>query len=374
MILRNVSSRTVSLRDVADTVYTVPAYGELTVLDNLWTDNTFRRWLHWRIRDIVVVPTTEVTSGVGVNEPLVTTIASGNLSNETTIGTLITKGTIGTRPAASINGRLYYVTDSGQQRITRDTGSAWEDLQYDWTQILNKPGASAPLAHQSSHQTGQSDALTGNVDAIAKTTVRKNTGSDVGSRRRLNLIEGSGITLTVADDAANEEIDVTVTNSMVIPPSGADLVNIDIRNPQQYANQGNSYFYTLSLSQWEAQVAVFGTTPSTFYGVARVPGNLTPPANPQIILELMAGGAGNATIQVSAQRVPNGNSLNPGSFAASQSQTFNSGGSWLLGRTTFTPTWTLSPADLVLFTISRTAAGTLSSNAVYMLGAYLQVQ
>jgi hypothetical protein len=305
---------------------------------------------------------------------LVTTIASGNLSNETVFGSLIGKGTLASRPAAGTVGRLYYVTDASATRITRDTGSAWEDLTYDWTQITNKPGASAPLAHQSSHQTGQSDALTGNIDAVAKTTVRKNTGSDVGSRRRLNLIEGSGITITVTDDAANEEVDVTLTNSMVIPPSGADIVNIDIRNPQQYANPGNGYFTTLSLSQWEAQVAAFVTTPTSFYGIARIPGNLTPPANPQIFLELFAGGAGNATMQVSAQKVANGGNLNPGSFSVSQSQTFTSAGTNLLGRTTFNPTWTLASGDVVLFTISRTAAGTLASNAVYLLGAYLQVQ
>lgn len=44
----------------------------------------------------------------------------------------------------------------------------------------------------------------------ARVTVRKNTGADVGTRRRLNLIEGANITLTVADDAGSEEIDVTV--------------------------------------------------------------------------------------------------------------------------------------------------------------------
>jgi hypothetical protein len=41
--------------------------------------------------------------------------------------------------------------------------------------------------------------------------VRKNsTGTDF-ARQRLNLIEGSGITLTVADDSTNAEVDVTVT-------------------------------------------------------------------------------------------------------------------------------------------------------------------
>lgn len=44
----------------------------------------------------------------------------------------------------------------------------------------------------------------------ARVAVRKNTGADVGKRRRLNLIEGSNITLTVTDDGAAEEVDVTI--------------------------------------------------------------------------------------------------------------------------------------------------------------------
>jgi len=48
------------------------------------------------------------------------------------------------------------------------------------------------------------------LDAVARVTVRKDSGADVGSRRRLNFIQGANVTLTVADDAANEEVDITV--------------------------------------------------------------------------------------------------------------------------------------------------------------------
>ena len=41
-------------------------------------------------------------------------------------------------------------------------------------------------------------------------TVRKNTGADLGTEQRLNLIEGANITLTVADDPVNHEIDITI--------------------------------------------------------------------------------------------------------------------------------------------------------------------
>ncbi len=70
-------------------------------------------------------------------------------------------------------------------------------------------------SHNDSHATGGSDAFSVSdlLDAIARVTVRKNSGSDVGSRRRLNLIEGSNITLTVTDDPAAEEVDVTIAAS-----------------------------------------------------------------------------------------------------------------------------------------------------------------
>lgn len=47
------------------------------------------------------------------------------------------------------------------------------------------------------------------LDQNARVAVRKNSTGTVWRRRRLNLIEGTGITLTVADDPAGEEVDVT---------------------------------------------------------------------------------------------------------------------------------------------------------------------
>ena len=44
-------------------------------------------------------------------------------------------------------------------------------------------------------------------------TVRKNSGADVGTQPRINLIEGANVTLTVTDDGANNEIDVTIAAS-----------------------------------------------------------------------------------------------------------------------------------------------------------------
>src|SRR5688500_2848905 len=61
------------------------------------------------------------------------------------------------------------------------------------------------------------DALLANnaslLGARARLAVRKNSGGSDFIRRRLNLIEGTGITLTVADDSGNEEVDVTIATS-----------------------------------------------------------------------------------------------------------------------------------------------------------------
>lgn len=44
-------------------------------------------------------------------------------------------------------------------------------------------------------------------------TVRLNDGADVGTRPRLNFHEGTDISLTVADDAGSNEVDVTITST-----------------------------------------------------------------------------------------------------------------------------------------------------------------
>ena len=43
--------------------------------------------------------------------------------------------------------------------------------------------------------------------------VRQNSGADVGQRPRLNFIEGANITLTIADDAGDDEVDITIASS-----------------------------------------------------------------------------------------------------------------------------------------------------------------
>jgi hypothetical protein len=66
------------------------------------------------------------------------------------------------------------------------------------------------FAHASTHVAGGSDPLTGNLDANARVTV-KHGGTVVGTRRAINFIAGSDIILSISDDAANEEVDVTIS-------------------------------------------------------------------------------------------------------------------------------------------------------------------
>ncbi|MCK5019775.1 MAG: hypothetical protein KAS32_22140 [Candidatus Peribacteraceae bacterium] len=72
--------------------------------------------------------------------------------------------------------------------------------------------------HSGRHENGGADEisiadLSGESADPQKTTIRKNSGADVGSRSRINLIEGTNITMTVADDAGDGEVDVTVNTS-----------------------------------------------------------------------------------------------------------------------------------------------------------------
>lgn len=69
--------------------------------------------------------------------------------------------------------------------------------------------------HSSRHENGGADeisvaGLSGELADAQPVTVRKNTGSDVGTRSRLNFIEGSNVTLTVSDDAGSDEVDITI--------------------------------------------------------------------------------------------------------------------------------------------------------------------
>lgn len=57
----------------------------------------------------------------------------------------------------------------------------------------------------------------------ASVTVRLNSGANVGTRPRLNFIDGTGITFTIVDDAGSNEVDITVDGAA---SAAADMIEI----------------------------------------------------------------------------------------------------------------------------------------------------
>jgi len=75
-------------------------------------------------------------------------------------------------------------------------------------------------AHASEHENGGADelsvaGLSGELADEQPVSVSLNSGATVGTRSTLNLIEGAGIDLTVADDSGDDEVDVTVASTVV---------------------------------------------------------------------------------------------------------------------------------------------------------------
>lgn len=67
--------------------------------------------------------------------------------------------------------------------------------------------------------------IANDMDGNARVGVRKNSAGSTFIRRRINLIEGSNVTLTVADDSGSEEVDVTIAAS----GGGASATDIGFR-------------------------------------------------------------------------------------------------------------------------------------------------
>ncbi|MGC1176518.1 MAG: glycosyl hydrolase family 28-related protein, partial [Candidatus Saccharimonadales bacterium] len=98
-------------------------------------------------------------------------------------------------------------------------------------------GAQSPKLHASDHQSGGSDSLTGSLDANARLAIMK-AGTTIGTRRGIDFIEGSNITLSVADDAAHEKVSVTIAASST---ASAALAWIDVtKSPYNADNTGTN--------------------------------------------------------------------------------------------------------------------------------------
>lgn len=95
--------------------------------------------------------------------------------------------------------------------------------------LIARTGAGTVAARTVTGTTGRVSVTNGSGAAGDPTIdwdgvqVRKNSAGSTFTRRRVNLIEGTNVTLTVADDAGSDEVDVTITASGSSP--GAVLYN-----------------------------------------------------------------------------------------------------------------------------------------------------
>jgi hypothetical protein len=151
-------------------------------------------------------------------------------------------------------------------QVPKWTGTAWQAGNVDWTEVINKPETFPPSAHAASHATGGSDALTGNLDANARVGVM-NAGTLVGTRRRVNFIAGTNVTLNVTDDATNEKVDVTIN------AQGGGELFVTATAPPQVINSG-SYFVLarITVPTQKPNLKVIAVAVSPFYGYG-IPGN-----------------------------------------------------------------------------------------------------
>ncbi len=190
------SSGTVLKSNGVDAVWGNVAWGEITGRPSEFPVSTYRNGTLVGTR-----PRLNFIEGTGISIS-----ASDNSTNNrvnitvTASHPLLSSAHTDTNPTSVQRGMLITVQDisgvnrwsglslgaSGQVVKSNGTDVIWGAV--DWSEVANKP-SSFPI------------------------TVRKNSGANVGTRPRLNFIEGSNITLTVSDDAANNEVAITIAAS-----------------------------------------------------------------------------------------------------------------------------------------------------------------
>lgn len=109
-------------------------------------------------------------------------------------------------------GVFYYATSYSLNKVPSDL-VAWNTFGAEQTQDT----IGAMLADTATVNLTYNDAtpeITAAVitdSSVQRVEVVKNSGSVVGTRKQLNFIEGTNVTLTVADDSGNNQVDITIT-------------------------------------------------------------------------------------------------------------------------------------------------------------------
>jgi hypothetical protein len=113
------------------------------------------------------------------------------------------------------------VTVDAKGRVTTGATLASADLPT-YTGSLTSAQVTGALGFTPYNSTNPSGYITNTGNARVGV---ENNGTLVGTRRNINFIPGTGVSLTITDDSANEEVDVTVTNTGVTSVSGTGTVS-----------------------------------------------------------------------------------------------------------------------------------------------------
>lgn len=160
------------------------------------------------------------TTGVQLFGAIVTAVIANNIYNCTT-GVLLSNNA--QTPTVMSNKYSACTTGTTVNAGVTDAGVFFNDT-FGCTTALNDSGTAtrteswfftlATLPHHATtHEVGGVDPLTGLLDANARVGVRKNTAGSTFTRRRVNFIEGTNITITETDSSGNEEVNVTIAAS-----------------------------------------------------------------------------------------------------------------------------------------------------------------
>ena len=118
-----------------------------------------------------------------------------------------------------VKGTVLYDFGANDYRYVKPDGT-WEQFDKiplaisDVTGLQAALDAKASTTHQATHQSGQSDAITGNLDAIAKHNVNKQ-GSAAFTNRTLEFADGSNISIAVTENAGKTIVTVTGTSGTI---------------------------------------------------------------------------------------------------------------------------------------------------------------
>lgn len=137
--------------------------------------------------------------------------------------------------------------------------------------------ATAPANLANAAATGSAAFASRRDHAHRSYVVRKNSGGSDFIRGRLNLIEGTNVTLTIADDSGNDEVDVTIDAAggggaathvkaiTVEAPAAGDIISIFVANEAITVNSVRAFVRGSSTPSVTWQI-VHGTDPTS--GVA----------------------------------------------------------------------------------------------------------